>query len=83
VEQLTSGEAKVIGGGNSQILSESRGAFAVQPIPGGIRVDSATNQLTGGVHQFTPAWAMKRDRTLGVQRGKGVGFALWKFLELR
>jgi hypothetical protein len=26
--------------------------------PGGIRVDSATNQLTGGVHQFTPAWAM-------------------------
>ena len=20
--------------------------------------DSATNQLTGGVHQFTPAWAM-------------------------
>jgi hypothetical protein len=26
--------------------------------PGGIRVDPATNQLTGGVHEFTPAWAM-------------------------
>src|SRR5580700_9246945 len=34
-EQLTSGEAEVIGGGNSQnrgfVLSESRGAFAVRP----------------------------------------------------
>jgi gamma-glutamyltranspeptidase/glutathione hydrolase len=26
--------------------------------PGGIRIDPATNELTGGVHQFTPAWAM-------------------------
>ena len=26
--------------------------------PGGIRVDPASNQLTGGVHEFTPAWAM-------------------------
>jgi len=26
--------------------------------PGGIRIDPETNQLTGGVHQFTPAWAM-------------------------
>jgi gamma-glutamyltranspeptidase/glutathione hydrolase len=26
--------------------------------PGGIRVNPATNQLTGGVHEFTPAWAM-------------------------
>jgi gamma-glutamyltranspeptidase/glutathione hydrolase len=26
--------------------------------PGGIRIDPATNTLTGGVHQFTPAWAM-------------------------
>jgi hypothetical protein len=26
--------------------------------PGGIRIDPATNKLTGGVHQFTPAWAM-------------------------
>ena len=24
--------------------------------PGGIRIDPATNTLTGGVHQFTPAW---------------------------
>jgi hypothetical protein len=34
-DQLTSGEAEVIGGGNSQnrrfVLSESRGAFAVPP----------------------------------------------------
>jgi gamma-glutamyltranspeptidase/glutathione hydrolase len=26
--------------------------------PGGIHVDPAANQLSGGVHQFTPAWAM-------------------------
>jgi gamma-glutamyltranspeptidase/glutathione hydrolase len=26
--------------------------------PGGIRIDSGSGQLTGGVHQFTPAWAM-------------------------
>jgi len=26
--------------------------------PGGIRIDSITQELTGGVHQFTPAWAM-------------------------
>jgi gamma-glutamyltranspeptidase/glutathione hydrolase len=26
--------------------------------PSGIRVDPATNTLTGGVHQYTPAWAM-------------------------
>jgi gamma-glutamyltranspeptidase/glutathione hydrolase len=26
--------------------------------PGGIRIDPTTNTLTGGVHQFTPAWAM-------------------------
>jgi gamma-glutamyltranspeptidase / glutathione hydrolase len=26
--------------------------------PGGIRIDPASNILTGGVHQFTPAWAM-------------------------
>jgi gamma-glutamyltranspeptidase / glutathione hydrolase len=26
--------------------------------PGGIRVDPHSGQLTGGVHQFTPAWAM-------------------------
>jgi gamma-glutamyltranspeptidase/glutathione hydrolase len=26
--------------------------------PGGIRVDPASNLLTGGVHEFTPAWAM-------------------------
>lgn len=26
--------------------------------PGGIRIDSSTNILSGGVHQFTPAWAM-------------------------
>ena len=26
--------------------------------PGGIRVDPGSNTLTGGVHQFTPAWAM-------------------------
>jgi gamma-glutamyltranspeptidase/glutathione hydrolase len=26
--------------------------------PGGIRIDPDTNQLTGGVHQHTPAWAM-------------------------
>ncbi|TME92697.1 MAG: gamma-glutamyltransferase [Chloroflexi bacterium] len=26
--------------------------------PGGIRVDPDTQQLTAGVHQFTPAWAM-------------------------
>jgi gamma-glutamyltranspeptidase/glutathione hydrolase len=26
--------------------------------PGGIRIDPLTNVLTGGVHQFTPAWAM-------------------------
>jgi len=26
--------------------------------PGGIRIDPQTNQLTAGVHQFTPAWAM-------------------------
>ncbi|MDQ6672970.1 MAG: gamma-glutamyltransferase [Chloroflexota bacterium] len=26
--------------------------------PGGIRIDPDTSQLTAGVHQFTPAWAM-------------------------
>jgi len=26
--------------------------------PGGIRIDPSTSQLTAGVHQFTPAWAM-------------------------
>jgi len=26
--------------------------------PGGIRIDPQTSQLTAGVHQFTPAWAM-------------------------
>jgi hypothetical protein len=26
--------------------------------PGGIRIDPHTSQLTAGVHQFTPAWAM-------------------------
>ena len=26
--------------------------------PGGIRIDPASGQLSGGVHQFTPAWAM-------------------------
>jgi gamma-glutamyltranspeptidase/glutathione hydrolase len=26
--------------------------------PSGIRVDPVTGQLTGGVHEFTPAWAM-------------------------
>jgi gamma-glutamyltranspeptidase/glutathione hydrolase len=26
--------------------------------PGGIRIDPATGQLSGGVHEFTPAWAM-------------------------
>jgi gamma-glutamyltranspeptidase / glutathione hydrolase len=26
--------------------------------PGGIRIDPQTGQLTAGVHQFTPAWAM-------------------------
>jgi gamma-glutamyltranspeptidase/glutathione hydrolase len=26
--------------------------------PGGIRVDPASGRLSGGVHQFTPAWAM-------------------------
>ncbi len=26
--------------------------------PGGIRIDPGNNQLTGGVHEFTPAWAM-------------------------
>jgi gamma-glutamyltranspeptidase/glutathione hydrolase len=26
--------------------------------PGGIRIDSRSGRLTGGVHQFTPAWAM-------------------------
>jgi gamma-glutamyltranspeptidase/glutathione hydrolase len=26
--------------------------------PGGIRIDPATDVLSGGVHQFTPAWAM-------------------------
>ena len=26
--------------------------------PGGILVDEATGALHGGVHQFTPAWAM-------------------------
>jgi hypothetical protein len=26
--------------------------------PGGIRIDSERGQLTGGVHQFTPAWAL-------------------------
>jgi hypothetical protein len=26
--------------------------------PGGIRIDPRTGQLTAGVHQFTPAWAM-------------------------
>jgi gamma-glutamyltranspeptidase/glutathione hydrolase len=26
--------------------------------PSGIRIDPRTNELTGGVHQFTPAWAM-------------------------
>src|SRR5262249_34188461 len=26
--------------------------------PTGIRVDPVANQLTGGVHEFTPAWAM-------------------------
>ena len=26
--------------------------------PGGIRIDPTTNRLHGGVHQYTPAWAM-------------------------
>jgi gamma-glutamyltranspeptidase/glutathione hydrolase len=26
--------------------------------PGGIRIDPSSNTLTGGVHQYTPAWAM-------------------------
>ncbi len=26
--------------------------------PGGIRIDPVSDQLTGGVHEFTPAWAM-------------------------
>jgi hypothetical protein len=26
--------------------------------PGGIRIDPHTGQLTAGVHQYTPAWAM-------------------------
>jgi gamma-glutamyltranspeptidase/glutathione hydrolase len=26
--------------------------------PGGVRIDPTSNTLTGGVHQFTPAWAM-------------------------
>jgi gamma-glutamyltranspeptidase / glutathione hydrolase len=39
-------------------LHEENGSSFRFARPGGIRVDPHTNQLTGGVHQYTPAWAM-------------------------
>jgi gamma-glutamyltranspeptidase / glutathione hydrolase len=37
---------------------EDNGASFRFARPGGIRIDPQTNVLTGGVHQFTPAWAI-------------------------
>jgi gamma-glutamyltranspeptidase/glutathione hydrolase len=39
-------------------LHEENGSSFRFARPGGILVDQQTNMLTGGVHQFTPAWAM-------------------------
>jgi hypothetical protein len=39
-------------------LHEEHGSSFRFARPSGIRIHSATNHLTGGVHQYTPAWAM-------------------------
>jgi gamma-glutamyltranspeptidase/glutathione hydrolase len=44
--------------GHQLKLVEEHGSSFRFARPGGIRIDPNTNQLTGGVHQFTPAWAM-------------------------
>jgi len=40
-----------------EIVEENATAFTFAR-PNGIRIDPDTNRLTGGVHQYTPAWAM-------------------------
>ncbi|MGI9145467.1 MAG: gamma-glutamyltransferase [Chloroflexota bacterium] len=40
-----------------KLLQEDSSSFRFAR-PGGIRIDPQTSQLKGGVHQFTPAWAM-------------------------
>ncbi len=51
VAQLTSRGHRV------KLVEENSSSFRFAR-PGGIRVDPETNQLSAGVHQFTPAWAM-------------------------
>jgi gamma-glutamyltranspeptidase/glutathione hydrolase len=56
------GEPEVIEGlmqrGHRVKLVEENGSSFRFARPGGIRIDPHTGQLSGGVHQFTPAWAM-------------------------
>ena len=44
--------------GHQLKFSEENGSSFRFARPGGIRIDPRSGQLTGGVHQFTPAWAM-------------------------
>ena len=44
-------------GHHVKLVEENSSSFRFAR-PGGIRIDPDTNQLSGGVHQFTPAWAM-------------------------
>jgi hypothetical protein len=39
------------------VIDENYATFSFAR-PGGIAIDPATGRLTGGVNQFTPAWAM-------------------------
>jgi hypothetical protein len=40
-----------------KVIQESGPTFSFAR-PNGIAIDPATSRLTGGVNQFTPAWAM-------------------------
>jgi len=44
--------------GHQLKIHEENGSSFRFARPGGIRVDPSTTTLTGGVHQYTPAWAM-------------------------
>jgi gamma-glutamyltranspeptidase/glutathione hydrolase len=43
-----------------EVMEETATSFSFAR-PNGIRIDPATNRLTGGVNQFVPAWAMGHD----------------------
>jgi hypothetical protein len=40
-----------------KLIEENSSSFRFAR-PGGIQIEATSGQLTAGVHQFTPAWAM-------------------------